>query len=74
MPRQIEKKRNKEKPPGVRPGGFSNLTFLFFGAPGGRALPNRHLAHPKRIERRLVDCRCLGESVVGLVGGERLAG
>src|SRR5437667_3626566 len=59
----------------TRPGGSSNLTFyLFFGAPGGRALPNRHLAHPKCIERRLVDCRCLGESVVGLVGAERLAG
>src|SRR6059058_5518980 len=39
-----------------------------------RALANRHLAHPERIERRLVDRRCLSEPLVSLVGGERFAG
>jgi hypothetical protein len=33
---------------------------------------NLLLAHPECIERRLVDRRCLGEPLVGLVGGERL--
>src|SRR4029453_3314983 len=56
--------------------------LLSFGAPGhfdelkvpslsrdGRALPNRYLSHPEGIERRLVDRRCRGEPVIGLVGG-----
>src|SRR5206468_10784487 len=32
------------------------------------------LSHPEGIERRLVDCRSRGKSLVGLVGTERLAG
>ncbi len=32
------------------------------------------LSHPEGIERRLVDCRCRGKSLVGLVSTERLAG
>src|SRR6266511_1668034 len=49
----------------MRPGGFSKSNCLpctFF------------LSHPKGIERRLVDRRCRVEPVIGLVGGERLAG
>src|SRR5919204_92472 len=59
---------------------ISKLTFdLFFGAPSprragcGRALTNRRLSHPERIERRLIDRRCRGEPVIGLIGGQRLA-
>jgi hypothetical protein len=76
---RIENKRNKEKPPGhvlvpwrLRESNF--LSSTFFGAPGGRALPNRNLSHPEGIERRLIDRCCRGEPLVALVGGERLAG
>ena len=46
----------------LRPGGFSNLTSDFL------------LSHPEGIERRLIDYRRRGEPLIGLIGGERLAG
>ena len=47
----------------VRPGGFDSQS----------AIANR-LSHPEGIERRLIDRRRRGESLIGLVGGERLPG
>jgi len=53
-----------EKPPGHSCAPAASQIYL----------SNFLLAHSKCIERRLVDRLCLGEPLVGLVGGERLAG
>src|SRR5437763_4956897 len=42
--------------------------------PGGLSSINLALSHPEGIERRLVDRRCRGESVIALVSGKRFAG
>jgi hypothetical protein len=43
-------------------------------APADLPFNSLPLSHPEGIERRLIDRRCRCEPVVGLVGGERLAG